>query len=238
MMKKGLNIRALFTTLLILIVCNVNLCAQSTDYGMWSDVDISKKLNKKMTLVLEEEFRLRNELKTTDKFQSTFEFDYKLNDYFTAGASYTLINYYHPGNKKHDYQNYWETRNRFNIFGEGDYDLGRFNFSLRERFQSTYRVLDSVSTASVNPKFILRSKLSVSYNIPKIPVEPYAYCELFNVLNGTDKSKLEECRLSAGLKYKVSKKLSLKAGYIFSNEMDTEEGEKSNVASIGLSYKL
>lgn len=234
----GLFSRVFFTTLLLLTGFSVTAVAQATDFGLWSDIEFSKKLKNGMTLVLDEEFRLRNQLRTTDKIQSTLELDYKINNYFNAGVCYALINYYHPGNMKHDYQNYWETRHRLSVFGEGEYNLGRFNFSLRERFQTTYRVLDSVSTASVNPKFILRSKFSVSYNIPKIPVEPYAFCELFQVLNGPDKYKFEEYRFSAGLKYEISKQLSVKVGYVYSDEYDVEDGEKSNVATIGISYKL
>ena len=227
-----------FTFLLLLTGLSGTAVGQTTDFGLWNDVEISKKFNNGMTLSFVEEFRLRNELRTVDKFQSDLDLSYKINNFLNAGISYTLINYYHPGNKSHDYLNYWETRHRFNINAEGEYNLGRFKFSLRERFQTTYRVLDSLSTADINPKLLLRSKLSVTYNIPKIPVEPFAFCEFFQVLNGPMKSQIEEYRFSAGLKYKISKKMSLKTSYLYSDEFDDEEGQRANVVTFGLSYKL
>ena len=230
--------RVLLTSIILMTGIAMTSSSQTPDFGLWNEVGVSKKINDTISVFLDAEFRLRNELKTVNKFQTTLGLDYKLNKFFKVGTSYTLINYYHPGNKSHDYKNYWETRHRLNLFGEGEYEIKRFTFTLKERLQATYRMLDSVSDAKVNPKFIARTKLTVSYNIRKLPIEPYATCELFHVLNGPDKMTIEEFRLGGGVKYKVSKKLSLKAGYIYSNEIDPEEGELSNVATIGISYKL
>lgn len=230
--------RVFLTSVIFLSGFVITSSSQTPDFGLWSEVGVSKKINDSLTVFLDAEFRLRNELKTVNKFQTSLGFDYKLSDLFKVGASYTLINYYHPGNKSHDYKNYWETRHRLNLFGEGEYEIKRITITLKERFQATYRMLDSVSTANVNPKFIARTKLMVSYNIRKTPIEPYATCELFHVLNGPDKMTIEELRLGGGVKYKVSKKLSVKAGYIYSNEIDPEEGELANVATIGISFKI
>lgn len=233
-----------FTILLLVFSIGLNqkLACQEYDKGFWSSVEISKKINKKISLSLEEEFRLRNDFKTTDKFMTTLGLDYKINKFFDVGISDVFINYYHPGNKKHDYTNYWENKNRFNIYGEGDYSVGRFSFSLRERLQSTYTFLDSVSKQEVNPELILRSKFSVSYNIPKIPLEPYASVENFLPLNGSYKFSTEEMRLAFGLKYSINKKLALKVGYIYSKEyqesVEADDDEITNVFSFDISVKI
>jgi hypothetical protein len=233
-----------FTILLSVFLVGINqrsIC-QNYDKGFWSSVEVSKKINKKISVSLEEEFRLRNDFKTTDKFMTTLGLDYKINKFFDVGISDVFINYYHPGNKKHDYTNYWENKNRFNIYGEGDYSLGRFSFSLRERLQSTYTFLDSISKQEINPELILRSKFSVSYNIPKIPVEPYASVEHFLPLNGSYKYTTEEMRFALGLKYSVNKKITIKAGYIYSREfqedVEADDDEISNVLSFNLSVKI
>ncbi|MDP4276955.1 MAG: DUF2490 domain-containing protein [Bacteroidota bacterium] len=225
--------------LIVLSGIGVKALAQNADFGLWSTIDLSKKLNNGLTFAFEEEYRLRNNLLTTDRFESTFEIDYKVNHYLETGASYTMINYFHPGNAKHDYQNYWELRNRFNVFAEGSYELGRFNLSLRERLQSTYRVLDSLSSAKINPKLNLRSKLGLSYNIPGLPLEPYASCEWFHLLNGETSFKFEQYRIGAGLKYKLSKSISVKAGYLYDAEVTgNEDGEHGNIMTVGLAYKF
>jgi long-subunit fatty acid transport protein len=225
--------------IILILVCTVfPIAAQSSDFGLWTDYTLSKKVTSNLDLALEVDLRLRNELRTIDKIQTTLEGDYKINDFFKAGLSYTYINNYRKGNKAHDYKNYWETRHRFNVIGEGEYDLGRFNFSLRERAQFTYRMLDSVTTAKLNPKWVLRSKLSIAYNIPKIPVEPYLNAELFHLMNGEKSMDMEEYRIGAGIKYKYSKKLSFKVGYIYSNEYNDDDSEIIKAVTAGISYKL
>lgn len=226
-----------FFILLFFIGFGSQAFAQDSDFGLWSTVDLSKKLSNRLKLGFEEEYRLRNNLLTTDKFQTTLELSYKTCDYFSTGVSYTMINYYHPRNDEHEH-NYWELRNRFNIFGEGEYEIDRFTITLRERLQSTYRVLDSLSTAGLNPKLHLRSKLNVSYNIKGLPLEPYAFIELFHLLNDEEPFQFEKYRIATGLKYDISKKLSVKAGYLYTAETDSEEGDKAHIVTIGLGYKF
>lgn len=232
-------------TLQRLLVCSLLMAslapalkAQDPDFGLWTTLDLSKKLDNGLKLAFEEEYRLRNDLMTTDKFQSTFELSYKIGKHFTPGVSYTLINYYHPRDDEHAH-NYWETRHRFNVFGEGEIDFGRFTLSVRERLQSTYRVLDSLSSAKINPKLMLRSKASLKYNIKGLPLEPFAFAEFHHLLNkqGAPMS-YEKYRVGAGLKYTYNKTLSVKVGYLYTAESDKEEGEKANVLTVGFGYKF
>jgi len=235
-MKRPLYILLGFTLLLTFLAPSMK--AEDTDFGLWTTLDLSKKLDNGLKLAFEEEYRLRNDLMTTDKFQSTFELSYKLGKYFTPGVSYTLINYYHPRDDEHAH-NYWETRHRFNVFGEGEVDLGRFTLSLRERLQTTYRVLDSLSSAKINPKLMLRSKVGLTYNIKGIPLEPFAFAEFHHLLNKQNEPfAYEKYRLGCGLKYTYKKTISVKLGYLYTAESDKEEGEKANVLTVGFGYKF
>lgn len=228
----------LLLCILMVVGLTPSMHAQDTDFGLWTTLDLSKKLDNGLKLAFEEEYRLRNDLMTTDKFQSTFELSYKLGNYFTPSISYTLINYYHPRDDEHAH-NYWETRHRFNVFGEGEIDLGRFTFSVRERLQTTYRVLDSLSSAKINPKLMLRSKASLSYNVKGLPLEPFAFVEFHHLLNKKgDPMSYEKYRVGGGLKYTYKKTLSVKLGYLYTAESDLDEGEKANVLTVGFGYKF
>jgi len=214
------------------------LVAQDTDFGSWSSLEVSKKIDNRMKLIVGEEFRLRNDLRTTDKFETAIGLEYGLGSYVKAGVSYSMINYFHPRDDYHEH-NFFELRHRFNVYGEGEYTLGRFDFTLRERVQSTYTVLDSLSTAKINPKFVLRSKAGVSYNIKGSPLEPFAFFEFFNSLDkGSSALKFTSYRWSTGLKYALNKKLSVKLGYLFTSDVDNDEANRSNVLTIGFGYKL
>jgi opacity protein-like surface antigen len=129
-------------------------------------------------------------------------------------------------------------RHRFNVFGEASYSWNRFDFSWRERFQSTYRVLDSLSTANINPKWMLRSKISVEYNVRGVPIDPYASVEWFHLLNGEEPFSFAEYRAAAGIKYKITKQFYIKAGYLYSAETVMDDGGKVHVLTVGAGYKL
>lgn len=235
-MKTIRYIAALFC---VLMACASPLMAQEdTDFGLWTSLDLSKKWKNGLKLSFEEEYRLRNDLKTTDKFQTTVEVTYKNFRYFTPGVSYTLINYYHPRDNRHAH-NYWETRHRFNVYGEGEVDFGRFTLSLRERLQTTYRVLDELSSAKINPKLMLRSKVSLSYNVKGLPLEPFVFTEFHNLLNKKNEPFVyEKYRVGGGLKYTYKKTYSIKLGYLYTAETDKDEGEKANVLTLGIGYKF
>jgi len=233
----GINRTKQLILVLFCIACT-SMVAQGSDVGIWSSIEVSKKIDNGLKLILEEEFRLRNELRTIDKFETSIGLEYGLGSSVKAGVSYSLINYFHPRDDEHEH-NFFELRHRYNIYGEGELSLGRFNFSLKERIQGTYRVLDSLSTAKTNPKYVLRSKAGVSYNVKGLPVEPYAFIELFNALeNGSDAMQFKSYRCGGGLKYSFNKKLSVKLGYLFTSDVDSDEADRSNVLTLGLGYKL
>lgn len=214
------------------------LMAQNADFGIWSGAEVSKKFTNGLKLNIEEEFRLRNDLRTMDKFETSIGLEYGLTSFLNAGVSYSLINYFHPRDDFHEH-NFFETRHRFNVYGEGEYTLGRFDLTLRERIQGTYRVLDSLSTAKINPKYVLRSKLGLTYNIKGLPLEPFAFLEFFNALDrGSNALEFKSYRWSTGLKYTFNKKVSVKLGYLFTSDVDSDEADRSNVLTIGLGYKL
>jgi opacity protein-like surface antigen len=224
---------------IFLMLCSVcsTLAAQETDFGIWSSAEVSKKFQNGLKLSIEEDFRLRNDLRTIDKFESSIGLSYGLTTFLDAGISYSLINYFHPRDDYHEH-NFFETRHRLNVFGEGECKLGRFDITLRERLQGTYRVLDSLSTAKTNPKYVLRSKLGASYNIKGLPLEPFAFLEFFNAIERGSNLEFKSYRWSTGLKYTYNKKLSVKLGYLFTSDVDSDEADRSNVLTIGLGYKL
>lgn len=233
------NMRKQLTHILVLIILTgTSIQAQETDFGIWSSVEFSKKFNNGLKLNLEEDYRLRNNLRTTDKFETSLGVEYGLTTFLNAGASYSMINYFHPRDNNHEH-NFFELRHRFNLYGEAEGKIDRFEFSLRERIQVTYRVHDELTIVKRNPKYVLRSRANVKYNVKGIPLEPFAYFELFNALEqGSNNLEFKSYRWSTGLKYTFSKKYSIKLGYLFNSDIDSDESDRANVLTIGLGYKL
>lgn len=128
--------------------------AQSDDFGMWTSVELEKKVNKKFSLGLEAEMRTRDDAGEMDRWSFGLSGSYKLTKWLKAGAGYTLL---YDNNEKCSYYDdeddegepwygkvkrqaqYWGIRHRVYAGLQGSVDVGRFKLSLRERWQYTYR---------------------------------------------------------------------------------------------------
>jgi len=217
--------------LLLFCLCAFVFQARAQDeFGTSMEVKVSKKIIKGLQFSLEEEFRLRENMGTTDRFSTTAELSYKVIDYLKIGGAYNLINYNHE--KKG-----WEIRHRYYFYATGSYTFNRFTLSLRERFQSTYRVGVEETAKRANPKLYLRSKLEIEYDIRKSPFEPYASVELYNTLNDPQKNEIDRVRYTGGCKYKLNKQHALQLYYRYVSYADDEENSK-HLIGLGYSFKF
>jgi len=217
--------------LLIALFCSTFSFAQSDDMGMYTSVEVSKKIIPKLEASLEEEFRLRENLSEIDRFSTTLGLSYKFNSYFKVGGAYNLINYNHP---KKD----WEIRQRYYFFAQGSYGFNRFIISLRERYQSTYRQGVSETETRSNPKKYLRSRVELSYNIINSKFEPYTSCELYNTLNDKTGNGMDRISYILGTKYKFNKRNSLELYYKYINFNEDEDENNRHILGIGYSHKF
>ena len=68
---------------LFLIICAlvlplvVNAQDKSNDFGIWTSVGAEKKINKKLSVGVEAEFRTRNSSKTADRWSGSISANYK-----------------------------------------------------------------------------------------------------------------------------------------------------------------
>ena len=77
----------------------------------------------------------------------------------------------------------WATRHRTNIDVTGMYRIGRVKLSLRERLRVQFRT-DSINKyEKTNPTLSLRSRLKGAYDIRNSSWEPYAFVELYTMLD-------------------------------------------------------
>jgi opacity protein-like surface antigen len=204
--------------------------AQDDVGGIWT-VDVTKKIIKGVSLAFEEEYRLRDNFAATDRFSHTLEISYKPFKYLKAGGAYNLINFNHE--KKG-----WEARHRYYFYATGSLKAGRFDLSLRERFQSTYRQGVEETAKRANPKLFLRSRLKVEYDIPKCKFEPFASVELFNTLNDPQENRMDRWRGIAGTAFKLNKKNSVELYYRYTNYADDEEDSDTHMVGLGYSLKF
>ena len=211
---------------------------------------------KDLSLEASVQMRLKNDFSTVDRIQSGVGLTYEPNKYFNFGADYFLIN-------GHDTDGWDKPRHRVNVNAEGSVKAGRFEFSLRERVQTTLRT-DSVNRyEKMNPEVMLRSKFSVEYSIRHSRWTPYLMFELNNTLNApkvvsnfkTEPLSIDNYvsryRAGVGAKFKVSKKHRLDFYYYFDYDRGYNIDYKGNKGALksyiqenecrhifGISYKF
>lgn len=240
--------------------------AQGDDFGLDFSLEVQKKIDKKWSVSLEGELRTRNNAQTNDRWSVGLGVDYKLAKWLKASAGYNFlydnydrISYFDEtddevddgdadeGDPKKRAQ-YWQARHRFNVSLTLSKKLiGDFKFSLRERWQYTYRPEYTVDerwsylknaydgkphTYNGKAKHVLRTRLQVEYDSKNVPVSPYASVEFFNQMS------LEKVRYQVGAEWSITKQHAVGAFYRYQHIDNDDEGLEADRHLIGLSYKL
>lgn len=261
--------KLMLLAMLVTMMLPLNMFAQKDDFGMWFAVGAEKKIDTKWSVGVNGEFRTRNNMKTADRWSLDVSGTYKVTNWLKASAGYVLLydnnekkTYYDDVDDGIDYgkvkryAQYWGLRHRFNVSLSGSVKLGRFNVSLRERWQYTYRPEKTVSsrtrylynadgslkstTTDDNPKTyngkgknVLRSRLQVSYDIPSCKIDPYVSVEAYNNWS------IEKVRYTAGAEWKISKTHAFDLYYRYQNIRNNDGlDDDPDIHIIGLGYKF
>lgn len=217
------------------------------DFGTILSVEGTHRFDKKFSVSAEVEMRTRDDVKTVDRWSGGVQASYKVLSWLKASAGYTLL---YDNNEKYNSSftkkaEYWGVRHRVNVSLTASYKVGNFDFSLRERWQYTYRpevtvdrirlsdgaVLEDDKTFSSKSKNLLRSRVMAEYKINDFPATPYVSVETFNA------SRLEKVRYTVGADWKINKKNVVGMYYRYQH-VDNDSDEEPNRHIIGLEYKF
>lgn len=211
-----------FFSFILLLFFSAGLWAQVvSDAKLWSSITLEKKVND-FEFGLNQEFRLDENFGHVDKFFTELSAKYEIIDNFSAGLAYRF-----------DRDNDYETKN---------YDLSqRIDFSLfyKQKFEDlklSYRVKYQTKTAHPtknNPTY-LRNKLTVTYDLNDF--SPYFSYEFFYQFN--DQNIINRNRTSIGSKYKINKRNSVKAYYLFENRFNTDNLEHNHIWGVGYTIEI
>lgn len=140
--------------------------AQS-DFGVWTSIEGSTKLNKKLELSVEGEYRTQDMSTMTERASGAVNLSFKDKNFLPflkADVGYTFMYMRYPGETEIKYMTdddgnfelddegnlvpkhknvdaaYWTARHRGTASLTGSFKWKRFKFSLRERYQFTYRM--------------------------------------------------------------------------------------------------
>lgn len=147
------------------------------------------------------------------------------------------LNNYHNFNLSNSYV---DSRDRATVSLQASYEIGRFKIALRECYQYTYT--DSATFSKEKYRFkndawkpveivqdgksasqsqMLRSKISLDYNIPHWKYDPFISYELFNSIDNGFKA--DKSRITAGVEFSFNKKHNFDLAYMWQNQHDDDE---------------
>ena len=284
---KNIVAKILFAAV-ILVAPTHNISAQesSDEFGVWGTFEFSKKVNKKTKFVIDAEVRSVEAVSNLERIAVGGKLDYKIKEWkeldklgsqieLKANVGYSFIygHYLSEKSLKDDVEEdlrqynyniddaYWAARNRVYLTLTGEFKVGRFEISLRERLQYTHtgsatttetkyrreEIMDikgehigwNDEIKGPEPEFkeakenlSLRSRFSVKYDIPNCKINPFASAELYTRL---DKWQLfDKARYRAGATYKINKKNSVSLYYLYQDV----NGNDPDGHAVGFEYSI
>lgn len=138
--RKNKLVRRL-VALTIIAQCSLINAYASDEFGIWGEMRAEKELSTRWDVGAEMEHRSRDNLRMSDRWGFGIDASYKITPWLKASAGYVLLrdHNYKENTDQTIYADYWGTRHRFNVSLTSSVTWKQFTFSLRERWQYTYR---------------------------------------------------------------------------------------------------
>lgn len=248
------------------------------DFGVWTSVAAEKEVTKKLSFEGSLEFRAENKLRSATRWDVSVGADYKLWKFLKVSGGYvyiydrslqeTKVNFNNSG-KENGYNvdhGFWRSKHRAHFDLTFKHKLGRFELSLRERYQFThYRPADCLRDRYRDEalagdqgdfyewngrKFYSfeqvpehKSTRNRHYLRSRLQLEydikglPLAPAVSYEMSNDfSDAFDIAKHRVTAGADWKVNKKNVISLNYIYENGADDDSDGNAHVISVG--YKL
>ncbi len=224
----------IFTIICLASLFSLQFFAQvENDAGMWSTFTLQKKINKRISVVIDQELRLRENFQRVNLFYTNIGIDYKINKFFKLSPSYRAI-------QKMRFNNTLSYRHRLSL----DATLKKKfnNIILAERVRYQIEVQDFLtSTKGKLPEQFLRFKTDIKYDL-HTKITPFVSCELryqIRSWRGNDmlyNYEFHRVRNIIGADYELNNKHSFTLYYLVQNEFNVANVE--NIYILGLVYTL
>ena len=205
------------------------------DAGMWTTFSIQHPLNKKINLVIDEEFRLRENYQRINLFYTNVGIDYKLNKFLKISPTYRII-------QKKKLDGNYSYRHRLMIDVTAKKKIKKITLSERVRYQIEVQDFYTSKKGTL-PEHYLRLKTDVKYDIGN-RITPYYSIEFrYQIKNPRGDGPLfdngfHRVRNVLGAEYEINKKNSVNLYYLFQTEFNISTPESIYILGIGYSLTI
>ncbi len=221
-----------FSTIIFSFIILSTLHAQSyNDAGMWSTLNIEKKLKNNFSVFLTEELRLRENFSQINLFYTDIGVGYQHANILKVEVAYRSV-------QKHLNTDFYSMRHRLMLDITLKKKHNHFTLAYRQRFQAEVRNINSSNNGGV-PDWYSRSKAELKYDLHK-KYTPYASCELRYQINDPrnveSNNTWHRARYAVGFNYEVNKRNVLGLYYLIQREWNVSIPENQFI--IGLEYSI
>lgn len=185
------------------------------DFGTWTNWSVDYAATDKIELAAGMEYRTTDNASETDRWAFNGGITYNPLKHLSVEGVYE----FHHRNRS----GVWKNRHRYNLAAIGSLKAGRWNFSLRERFQHTIESGES--------ELRLRSRLQAKFKATN-KISPYASIEMYNSLHSGEKFDITRMRYRAGFDFKIADNVSTDIYYLF----NAEDGANKNIAGLDIAF--
>ena len=240
------QIRRLLAALFVILQLSLTNASANDDFGMWGEVQAEKELSERWSVGAGVQYRGRDNLKSADRWSFGVEGNYQITPWLKATAGYTLLDdkHYKENSKRTTYSDYWSIRHRFNVSFTGSVNWGKFTFSLRERWQYTYRPAKSAQVYEMGTgtevgekvyngkgKNLWRNRIQVKMKLNSL-FRPYVNAESYVA------KELEKIRYNAGTELHIDKHNSFDVKYIYQHMYEEGDEPDRHIISVGYTYSF
>lgn len=231
-----LQTKLAFIVSIFLLLLNQNTFAQYAkvypDAGLWTTFSIDKKINKKFSVSLDQEFRMKENFSKINLFYTNLGATYKFSKTLKASLIYRIT-------QKGNDDNTYGTKHRLMLDVVYKQKLSdKFDFSFRERFQIENNNIYSSKDGKYLETF-LRSKAQISYDLTK-RISPYfseeIRVQLHDPRNPESDYGLHRFRTCLGIDYALNKKNKCGIYYLMQHEINVYKPNELYI--VGLEYGI
>lgn len=228
-------VKSLLLTVFFVFV-RVCVFAQAENYGTRLSAGVEKKLDH-LTLSAEGELRTMYYVRLISRGSLQLTADYQVAKPLSFGAGYEFMNFLDT--KYKDYQ----LRHRLFFYAGGKCKWNRFTISLREKIQFTtkdesdrIKPNGKTDTYAINPEWLSRTRLKISYDINNSPLTPFLAFEAGYQLNNPEGNKVENIKVMLGTNFKLNKKHSFEFYVLGNKDVNVNADEEQSRFAFGVAY--
>lgn len=209
---------------IIAITSSVLSQGQFNDAGLWTSINIEKKISSNFSFSITEELRMNENITEAGTIYTDAGITYKVNKFIRLGGNYRFI-------EKRKIEDYYSKRHRYYFDLTLRNKIFKYTIQLRSRFQSQYADIFSNEKGKIAEDYF-RNKLSVKYEYNK-KISAFASYEIYTPLRSYDKVFMDNYRINAGLEYSFNKFHSIDLSYLFQKELNVNNPETDYIICIG-----